>query len=113
SLHDALPICALVEHAELDFVELHVRADATELVLQEPGVLPPQLARRRYQDAERQRLTVPVPDAVAVRVAPAEPRERSPGLRRVVRQVPRLGVPDRPAADERPGRDLRAVAPHA
>src|SRR6266511_2070912 len=89
-----------------------LRRQYARLLQQQPRVLAAQAARRGDQDAKGEGLPVPFQDAVAVRVAPAEPGEQAAALRGVVRQLPCGRVPDRPDPGERPGRDLGQVAPH-
>ena len=75
-------------------VDLDAHADHPELLLQQPRVLPAQHAGRGHENVERERLAVLVADAVAVVVTPAVGIQAPPRLRRVVGQLPNLGIPD-------------------
>src|SRR5882762_9374112 len=100
-------------HAWLDLVDLHLRTDGSELLLEQLRVLFSGLAGRGDQDVEREPLPRTVADAVAVAVAPAARREQTARLQRVVGELPGLGVPDPPQLRHRTRGDLGEVTEDA
>src|ERR1041384_2480009 len=80
------------EHAEVDLVELEVDPHGAKLLLQESRVLATDRAGRGDEQPERERMPITIADAVAVRVGPAQPRERAGGAGAVVRQLAGLGI---------------------
>src|SRR5207237_1291753 len=84
----------LTEYAEVDLVELDVDSHGAKLLLQESRVLAAPGTGGGDEQPEGERMTVAIADAVAVRVGPAQPRERARGAGAVVRELTGLGVPD-------------------
>src|SRR5207237_6006925 len=100
----------LVEHAEVDLVELDVDPHGAKLLLQEARVLTAHGAGRGHEQPEGERMRVAVADPVPVGIGPAQPRERPRGARAVVRELAGLGVPGTGVLRHRAGRDLGMVA---
>src|SRR5439155_24708552 len=97
----------------LQLVDADLYADRAILLLQQPRVLAPQYARGRHENMELQRLPILVADPVAIVIAPAMGAQNPGRLRRVIGQLPDVGVPDPQQLRHGARRDLRQFTARA